>query len=90
MQNLSLCPVCKHTQNKHQHYLDRVRLLRRDRDLERERDLELEDRERRLPLRRVSSINRILLPFSSVSSSLSMAFLMSECVANSTTLHHKG
>jgi hypothetical protein len=77
-------------QNNWKHHLDRVRLLRRDRDLERERDLELEDRERRLPpLRRVSSTNRILRPFSSVSSSLSMAFLMSECVANSTTLENK-
>lgn len=65
--------------------LDRVRLLRRDRDLERERDLELDERDRRRPLRRVSSINRILRPFSSVSSNLSIAFLISECVANSTT-----
>lgn len=74
--------------------LERLREERRDRERERrrerERDRLLDDRERPRPLRpfRVlrSSTKRMRRPFSSVSSSFSMAVRMSELVANSTTL----
>lgn len=59
---------------------DLERDLERRRDLERDLDLEREGR---------SSTRRMRRPFSSVSSSFSMARFMSERVANSTTLKGK-